>query len=50
MGEHDTAVITAYRNDPSSEVGCVNAIPPAEQEDSPLDGSASSNGLRSYTS
>jgi hypothetical protein len=43
MGEHDTAVITAYRNDPSSEVGCVNAIPPAEQEDSPLDANKARN-------
>tara|TARA_A100001515_G_scaffold60909_1_gene47895 strand:+ start:795 stop:1451 length:657 start_codon:yes stop_codon:yes gene_type:complete len=33
---HDTAVITAFRNDPSSVEGCVDSVPPGEQEESPL--------------
>ena len=36
IGAHDTAVITAFRNDPSSDEGCVDAVPPGEQEESPL--------------
>ena len=36
ISAHDTAVITAFRNDPSSDEGCYNAAPPAEQEESPL--------------
>ena len=36
ISAHDTAVITAFRNDPSSDEGCYNAKPPAEQEESPL--------------
>ena len=36
INAHDTAVITAFRNDPSSDEGCYNAKPPAEQEESPL--------------
>ena len=36
IGAHDTAVITAFRNDPSSDEGCYNAAPPSEQEESPL--------------
>ena len=36
IGAHDTAVITAFRNDPSSDEGCVEPIPPGEQEESPL--------------
>ena len=36
INAHDTAVITAFRNDPSSDEGCYNAAPPAEQEESPL--------------
>ena len=34
ISAHDTAVITAFRNDPSSDEGCYNAKPPAEQEES----------------
>ena len=33
ISEHDTAVITAFRIDPSSSEGCVAAIPAVEQED-----------------
>ena len=36
IGAHDTAVITAFRNNPSSDEGCVEPIPPGEQEESPL--------------
>ena len=36
INAHDTAVITAFRNDPSSDEGCYKAAPPAEQEESPL--------------
>ena len=36
MSEHDTAVITAFRNDPSSAEGCIESPPPGEQEESPL--------------
>ena len=36
INAHDTAVITAFRNDPSSDEGCVDAVPPGEQEESPL--------------
>ena len=36
INAHDTAVITAFRNDPSSDEGCYNAAPPSEQEESPL--------------
>ena len=36
INAHDTAVITAFRTDPSSDEGCYNAAPPAEQEESPL--------------
>jgi len=30
--EHDTAIITAYRNDPSSPEGCATDIPASEEE------------------
>ena len=36
ISAHDTAVITAFRNDPSSTEGCVDSAPPGEQEESPL--------------
>ena len=36
INAHDTEGITAFRNDPSSDEGCYNATPPAEQEESPL--------------
>jgi len=36
INAHDTAVITAFRNDPSSDEGCVEPVPPGEQEESPL--------------
>jgi hypothetical protein len=36
INAHDTAVITAFRNDPSSDEACVDAVPPGEQEESPL--------------
>ena len=36
INAHDTAVITAFRNDPSSDEGCYNAKPPSEQEESQL--------------
>ena len=36
ISEHDTAVITAFRNDPSSEVGCVDAQPDDGSEEKPL--------------
>jgi len=43
ISEHDTAVITAFRVDPSSEVDCVNAVPPSEQEENPLEASKARN-------
>ena len=36
INAHDTAVITAFRNNPSSDEGSVEPIPPGEQEESPL--------------
>ena len=43
INAHDTAIITAYRNDPSSQDGCVEPIPPGEQEESPLDANKARN-------
>ena len=59
INAHDTAVITAFRNDPSSDEGCVEPVPPGEQEESPqgkqgtqskLESSAAPHGIWCNTS